>query len=61
MTVADIIDSRGAKTIGDRTGIPVGRIRVWKHRQRIPRSAWPDLIEAFPDLTLEALKQAEAA
>jgi hypothetical protein len=61
MTVADIIDSRGAKDIADRTGVPVGRVRVWKHRQRIPRSIWPDLIDAYPELTLDTLKAAEAA
>lgn len=36
-------------------------VRMWKFRKRIPRTAWPELIEVFPDLSVEVLKAAEAA
>jgi hypothetical protein len=63
-TVEQIIDDLGGAAAIARA-VPVvkeGAIRVWKHRKIIPRAAWPDLIEAFPDqLSLEVLRQAEAA
>lgn len=38
-----------------------GTVRMWKLRKRVPRTAWPDLIDAFPDLTLDDLKATERA
>ena len=37
-----------------------GTIRMWKHRNTLPRSAWPELARAFPDLTLDKLQKIEA-
>lgn len=56
MSHPDIIHSKGAKVIADRLGVPAGRVRVWKNRGVIPRSAWAELIDAFPDITLSQLK-----
>lgn len=59
-SAADEIDAHGgpakfAEAIGQTPGV----VRAWKHRGIIPRSAWPEIIEAFPDLTLARLKQLE--
>jgi hypothetical protein len=59
MMHSQIISAKGAKVIADRLAIPAGRVRVWKTRNVIPRSAWAELIDAYPDVTLEALKAGE--
>jgi hypothetical protein len=56
MTHSEIVKALGAKIIADRIDVPVGRVRVWKCRNIIPRSAWAELIDAFPTVTLEKLK-----
>jgi hypothetical protein len=33
---------------------------MWQFRERIPRTAWPELIQAFPTITLDALMAAES-
>ena len=40
-------------------GVSTGVVRMWRHRNRIPRSVWPEVIEAFPAVTLDALKASE--
>lgn len=59
MTHADIIASKGAADIASKLGIPAVNVRLWKHRCTIPRSAWAELIHAYADITLDALKNAE--
>lgn len=56
MSHPDIIHAKGAKVIADAIGVPAGRVRVWKARGVIPRSAWAEMIDAFPDITLDLLK-----
>ena len=60
--VQAFIEEKGVSVLADATRRAPGAIRLWKHRKRIPRDAWPDLIEAFPDeITLETLRALEAA
>ena len=59
MTHSEIVSTLGAKTIAERIAVPAGRVRVWKFRNVIPRSAWAELIDAFPGITLEKLKAGE--
>lgn len=61
MTHSEIVGSLGAKTIAERIAVPAGRVRVWKTRNVIPRSAWAELIDAFPDVTLDMLKSGAPA
>lgn len=61
MTPAKIIDEKGAAHIAERLNKPVGTVRVWKTRNCIPRSAWPEISAAFPDLTTERLLELERA
>jgi hypothetical protein len=60
-SAATIIDEMGgptavARAIHKRSGA----VRAWKHRNAIPRGAWPELLEAFPDLTMDRLRATEA-
>jgi hypothetical protein len=60
MTHSQLISTLGTKAIAEGIGVPDGRVRVWKCRNTIPRSAWAELIDAFPVVTLEKLKAGEA-
>lgn len=61
-TVDDIITELGGPAeIATKLGLGQGVIRQWKFRGVIPRRAWPDLIAAYPHVTMEALLGAEAA
>jgi hypothetical protein len=60
--VQAFIEQKGVATLAEATNREPGAIRLWKHRRRIPRDAWPDLIEAFPgEVTIERLREFEAA
>ncbi len=61
-TVSQIIEDLGGPTaIAEATTISDGAVRQWKFKDRIPRRAWPDLIEAFPNvISLEVLRSVEA-
>lgn len=58
---ADIIDLKGAAAIAEATKQRLGTVRVWKTRNRIPRSRWPEISAAFPDLTTEKLLEIEGS
>ena len=59
-SAADFIAEKGAGTVAQKVGRSLGAVRVWKHRNRFPREAWPDLLMAFPEeLTLARLMQTE--
>lgn len=58
MTHADIIAAKGTAEIAEKIGVPPAHVRVWKNRG-IPRSAYAEIMNAFPDVTLAALKAGE--
>jgi hypothetical protein len=60
-TVADLIDSLTAHALAVRTGRQLTAVRMWKSRGVIPRSAWPEIMQAFPAVTIETLLKCEAA
>lgn len=61
-TVSKIFQEKGgASAVADALGVKPSRVRMWKLRGRIPRPVWPEVIEAYPDVTLERLKALEAA
>lgn len=61
-TAAHIIDSKGGPaSVAAVTGKTPGAVRVWKHRNLIPREAWPEVMTAFPDITLAKLIATEKA
>jgi len=56
----DLIESLGGATqVAARIGATPGSVRAWKFKNKLPRKAWPELIAAYPHLTLDALKQVE--
>jgi hypothetical protein len=58
----EFIDRRGGPAVVARaTGHKPGAVALWRHRNRLPRSAWPEILDAFPDVGLEDLKRIEAA
>lgn len=61
MTPADVIEEKGGSAAVARAlGIEPVTVRMWKSRNRLPRSAWPELTDAFPDLDNDALRAIEA-
>ncbi|MFZ2252664.1 MAG: hypothetical protein WAW13_00650 [Minisyncoccia bacterium] len=58
MSHAEIIASKGTASIAEKLGVPRAHVRVWKNR-RIPKGAYAEIIDAFPDVTLEMLKSGE--
>jgi hypothetical protein len=60
-TAADLIDAKGgpaafAKAIGS----DPGAVRMMKHRNKLPRTVWPEIVEAYQDISLSDLKAIEA-
>lgn len=60
-TAAQFIDDHGGPSaVAKATGYGAGAVSLWRHRNKLPRTAWPEIIEAFPAVTLAALKDIEA-
>ena len=51
----------GSDAFATALNVPSGTVKVWRHRGFVPRGRWPDLMQAFPDVTLDELMQLEAA
>ncbi len=61
MDAAQFIDDRGGPAeIARRTGYKPGAVALWRHRKKVPRTAWPEIIGAEL-ATLDELKAIEAA
>lgn len=60
-TVSQIIEAKGGPAaVAAKVGRKPGAVRAWKHRGIFPRSAWPEITAAYPDLTVTELKALEA-
>lgn len=60
--VAQFIDARGGDAaVADKLGLTEGAVKMWKHRKRLPKTKYLELLEAFPGTTVEDLKKVEAA
>jgi hypothetical protein len=60
-TPAQVIEGKGVEAIAEALKKRAGTVRMWKHRNVLPRSIWPELTQAFPDLTIQTLQEVEAA
>lgn len=60
-TPYQVIREKGIANIAERVGLRAESVRMWGHRQSIPRTVWPELTRHFPDLTTEALLAVERA
>jgi hypothetical protein len=59
-TPTDFIAERGGPTaVARATGNKPNTVDLWRHRNKIPRSAWPEIMEAFPDVSISDLKDIE--
>lgn len=55
-TPADLIDAKGGNAVVAKdVGVSEGAVALWKHRVRIPRAIWPDLMLRYEDVTLHVL------
>jgi hypothetical protein len=62
MNAADFIDKKGGPAaVANATGHKPGAVALWKHRKKLPRAAWPEILEAYPDTSLSDLRAIEAA
>lgn len=62
MTASEFVDARGGpKAVAEATGRNPGAVSLWKNRNKIPRDAWPEVIKAFADVTLDDLLGIEKA
>lgn len=60
-TPSQIITDKGGPTaVAALVGKTPGAVRVWKHRNTFPRDAWPELMQAFPEITLGRLMEMES-
>lgn len=57
---AELITDKGVNPIAEATNAQPVTVRMWRYRNQIPRSVWPELVRAFPELTLDALMKLEA-
>ena len=49
-TFRDWIDEKTPQTLHVAIGVPHGTIRVWRHRNVIPRNIWPDILKEWRTL-----------
>lgn len=62
-TPADFIrnDLGGAQAVADKLGRKPNAVRMWVHRNVLPRSAWPELLDAYKAVKLKDLQAVERA
>lgn len=62
MTFSDWIDQKTPETLHVVLGVKLGTIRVWKHRNVIPRNIWPSIVTRIDGVTtLQLLAMEEAS
>lgn len=69
-TPITFIDAKGgpaqiARDLAEVTGAEerrytAGAIALWRHRNKIPRNAWPEIVVAYPEVTISYLREIEA-
>lgn len=59
-TVPQIIEGKGGSAaVAKAIGVEPSAVRMMKHRGKFPRAVWPEIMTAYPDITLEVLKATE--
>lgn len=60
-TAIQFIDTNGGPAaVARATGYAAGAVSLWRHRNKLPRTAWPEILEAYPTVSLADLKAIEA-
>ncbi|WP_366108359.1 carph-isopro domain-containing protein [uncultured Brevundimonas sp.] len=58
--VSRFIDECGGNAaVAQATGYSAGAVALWRHRNRLPRSAWPEIMLAYPKVRLSDLMAIE--
>lgn len=61
ISVKTIVDAKGGTAkFAEPLGAKPATVRMWNLRGKFPRAVWPEIVEAFPDITLDHLKAVEA-
>jgi hypothetical protein len=61
-TPADIIEAKGGPAaFAAAIGAEPTAVRMMKHRNKLPRKVWPEILTAYPDITMATLQAAEKA
>ena len=61
MTFSEWIDHKKPETLSVVLDAKLGTIRVWKHRNIIPRNVWPDICTRISGMTMLQLMAMEEA
>lgn len=60
--VAQLVsDLGGAQVVAEALKTKERTVHMWIHRKGIPRARWPEVIDAFPQMTLDRLREVERA
>jgi len=60
--VSQFIDQKGGPSaVAAATGYAANAVYQWKHRNTLPRSAWPEVMKSLDGVTLDDLLALEAA
>lgn len=60
-TASQIIDAKGGSAaFAKAAGLEPTAVRMMKHRNKLPRAAWPEIMTAFADITLDVLIATES-
>lgn len=51
----------GPKAVAKAVGCSPGAVSLWANREAVPRGSWPEVMKAFPAITLETLQRWERA
>lgn len=51
----------GAKVVADALNTKERTVHMWATRKTIPRGRWPEMMDAFPTVTLDRLREVERA
>lgn len=55
-TASSFIDAKGGNAaVALATGYQPGAVALWRHRNRLPRNAWPEILKAYSDVHLDDL------
>jgi hypothetical protein len=70
MTPAEFIDEKGGpsavaeainKACPQDEEVKAGTVALWRFRNKLPRSNWPGLMDAYPDVKIADLRAMEGA
>jgi hypothetical protein len=49
----------GPDALAGKLNVKPATVKMWAFRGAVPRRVWPELLDAYPDMTLDRLKDVE--